>query len=159
MKKWFTALCASLIAAVFLLGGTVSDAQANPTFVKWKWVKYSVQTDKRFPKNDYRHTVIRVVIRYTNVSNDKIVTAFFKKATSLTAWIDNKSPFSAYAASTKVNKVELYPGQSYDLAYFLPVTKAHWNADVLAGYVSRVKGIKLTKTKLQHSFNASAKPL
>lgn len=79
MKTLFTTLCASLLAAFFLLGGTVSDASANPNYVKWKWVKYNIQADNKYSVNDYRHCVIKVVIRYTNVSNNKIVTALFKK--------------------------------------------------------------------------------
>ena len=60
MKKLFTVLCVSLIAAFFLFGGDVSDTQANPNYVKWKWVKYKVMVDNRYPMEDIRHCYVRV---------------------------------------------------------------------------------------------------
>ena len=79
MKKLFIALCASFIGAVFLFAGTAYNAQANPNFVKWTW-SWSRQANNNFPADDTRHANLKVVIKYTNVSNNRIITAFFKKS-------------------------------------------------------------------------------
>ena len=121
MKKLFVALYASLIAAVFLFGGTVSDAQANPNFVRWTW-SWSKQANNNFPVDDTRHANLKVVINYTNVSNNRIVTAIFKKSLAIQGRIPNWR-FNGSLFTNKVNKVELYPGQSVKLSYIVPVEK------------------------------------
>ena len=164
MKKLFVALCTSLIAAVFLFGGMVSDAQANPDYLKWKWVSYKVMENNKYPAGDKRHCFLRVWIQYTNVSNNKIVTALFKKFIGVAgAWNGGAGVFTASVSSNKVNKVELYPGASIKLHYDLQLIRLETR---LAGYGRLqdalklfIKENKISKTRMNHTFNAQAKPL
>lgn len=121
MKKLFATLCVTLIAAFFLFGVTVSDAKANPNFVQWTW-SWSKQANNKFPVDDTRHANVKVVVKYTNVSNNRIITAFFKKSLEIEGHIPNWR-FHASLFTDKVNKVELYPGQSIKLSYVVPVKK------------------------------------
>ena len=165
MKKSLTMLFMTVIAAAFLFCGMTTPAQANPPYVKWKWVGYTIQVNNNFPPNDFRHISFKVVIQYTNTSDDKIVTALFKKAIQVNGVGGGGATFSASATSNKVNKVELYPGQSIKLQYFLTVNKLyHTNAyyrdrprqDMIYYFIKNKKNMK---SRMSHTFGASAKPI
>ena len=159
MKKLFAALCASLIAAVFLFGGTPSDAQANPNLVRWTW-SWSRQANNNFPPDDTRHANMKVVVKYTNVSHNRIITAISKKSLQIEGHIPQWR-FNASLFTNKVNRVELYPGQSIKLSYIVPVEKnPRATREMMRNFV-RTFFNRNTRfnVSLKHYFNVSSVPL
>ena len=138
MKKKFAVLFTTLIAAALLFCGAIPQAQAAPVLT-WKVMKISPAVDKDHPSpKDKKHLNLHVSIQYRNVSNDQVVTAIFDKTiraegsvTYASSYVDNvyhsRGTFG-YSfkiddfRSTRVNKVELYPGQTIQLGYDLPLS-------------------------------------
>lgn len=138
MKKKFAVLFTILIAAAFLFCGLVPQAQAAPVLT-WKVEKFSHAVNKDHPGlKDKNHLRLHVSILYRNVSSDQIVTAIFDKTLKVEGSVKFASKFEndvthtrytfGYSIkiddfrSTRVNKVELYPGQTIVLHYDLPLS-------------------------------------
>ena len=126
---------------VMLMAALLCVSAPALAYPKWIGVKGKlsiVRNEKQKDKNANNYKQLKLVVTYKNNSRDKIITAIFNKTTSL-----NCSIYAVYipagyqyvkengevascnvkgAKSDKVNKCELYPGQSISLAYYFNVT-------------------------------------
>ncbi len=177
MKKKFAVLFTVLLAAAFLFCGVASQAQAAPVLT-WKVMKIYPEVDKDHPSvKDRKHVCLHVSILYKNVSSDQIVTAIFDKTMRAegsvkyaSSYVDNvyhtRGSFG-YSfkindfRSTRVNKVELYPGQSIQLGYSLPLSSVIKTDGYEATLEKFNKGhYKKIKAKVTgHTFRFSKKPI
>ena len=119
-----------LLTLLFLLGLALfltGEAEAKP-----KWMKSTISGPKLVKTGDNinygNYYSLRFSVKHTNDHPDgKIVTAIFDKTLKL--WnaeciIDQVVSKIDYThRSTKVNKMELYPGQSQTLTYSIPLDK------------------------------------
>ncbi len=177
MKKKFAVLFTVLLAAAFLFCGVASQAQAAPVLT-WKVEKFSHAVNKDHPGlKDKNHLLLRVYILYKNVSSDQIVTAIFDKTLKVEGsvkyasdYVDNvthtRSSFGYSVKidnfrSTRVNKVELYPGQTIVLHYDLPLSSVIKTDSYEATLEKFNKGhYKKMKYKVTgHTYRFSKKPI
>ena len=177
MKKKFAVLFTALIAAAFLFCGMVPQVQAAPVLT-WKAVKIYPEVNKEHPgMKDKKHFRLHVSILYKNASRDQIVTAIFDKTLKVEGKVQYQSRYennvthSRYTfgysvkiddfRSTRVNKVELYPGQTIQLGYDLPLSSAVKTNGYEATLENFNKGhYKKMKYKVTgHSFRISKKPI
>ena len=117
-----------LIGLVLFLGG---KAEAKPT-----WIKSTISAPKVVKTGDNinygNYYSLKFSVKHTNNHPDgKIVTAIFDKTLKLwDAECSIKytvSKINYTLRSSRVNKMELYPGQSYSLAYSIPLDKLFKN--------------------------------
>ena len=177
MKKKFAVLFTALIAAALLFCGALPQAQAAPVLT-WKVVDISPKVDKEHPGlKDKKHLYLHVSIQYRNVSKDQIVTAIFDKSIRAEGSVKYASDYVnnvthtrgsfGYSVkidnfrSTRVNKVELYPGQTIQLGYNLPLSSVIKTHGYEASLEKFNKGhYKKLKAKVTgHSYRISKKPI
>ncbi len=167
------------------------SAEANPSYSHPNWIKVSGNLSfVRNPKvNNIKHPdywQVQLTVTYKNNSNDKILTRLFKKdilvdfsmsAIDPTAYTLNAKRQKVYrkvtthvispkVSSTKVNKVELYPGQSTKLTYILPLKNLMSTLDKMMHIydVEKLnqnpsKIITFNFSKLRHGFLVKSVPI
>ena len=125
-----------------------------PKWIGWRWKSKII--------NDDGQKKFKIDITYTNKSKDKIIkcifnksiTFSFKQCTEVYAGGDitykgkHYSTLSnCHASSTfpKPNYCEIYPGDSYTLTYYMPLSRFNWKQKYS-------KNHKLMNYKLSHSF-------
>ena len=116
---------AVLLAFVAVFAG---EALARPDWVSCSYVPSLVVTGKDIQKADYYS--VKIVVNYTN--NNKqglVITKIFDKTLTFSAQVTNKTRFSMNKTSVKgaikspkVNDCEIYPGQTYSLTYYVPIS-------------------------------------
>ena len=176
MKKYFVALFATVITAAFLFSGMVSHAQAAPV-VQWRVVKIYPVVNKNHPSmKDKNHLNLHVSIQYKNVSRDQIITAIFDKALLVEGSAKFYSEYRpsqfhpkdtyGYAykyrlTSVKVNKMELYPGQSIQLGYEMPLSAFIKIKGVEASLIefNKIHYKKFIARVTGHTFKFSRRPI
>ena len=127
-SKFFAALLVCVLAALW-----AAPAWAYP---KWIGVRGKVSIERNEKQNDPNsgtYKRFRLIVTYTNNSKDKIIKAIFNKTINLTCdlHLKNGNKIAGYKTepthtSTKVNKCELWPGQSITLNYYLHLDISHW---------------------------------
>jgi hypothetical protein len=107
---------------LFVLLGA-GDALAKPQWLKCSFTPSIAITGKNPNAHDYYS--LKIVVRHANKSEDKIVKAIFDKKLEFSAVFNagNKNECEVVLKSTKVNKMELYPGQTIKLTYIVPLSK------------------------------------
>jgi hypothetical protein len=110
-------LAVMLLAVCALVFG--GEAAAKPSWLKTTWSSKIVVTGKDKTKGDYLS--VRISIKHTN-NGDEIITSFFNKTLKMVSTVKDYTSKGEYTLkSTKVNKAEVYPGQSYTLSYDIPL--------------------------------------
>ena len=131
MSKSFVKRSLSVVLLFAALLCVSAPALAYPKWVgvkgKWSIVRNESQKDPN--AKDYKK--IKVSVTYTNNSKDKIVTAIFNKTLGMSATLNiytdsfhyftDTATTKANIKSTKVSKMELYPGQSTSMYYLFPI--------------------------------------
>ncbi len=135
LKKLSAGFAAMLLAA-FCIFALSQDAFAKPD---WMQVKYSYPTlvfAKNKKNNQLGYLILKFTTTYINNNKEgKIVTAIFDKNMRVTydyCPYANKSASSCYKGSagwksSKVNKVEIYPGQKWTSTWTIPLDRMPGN--------------------------------
>ncbi|MBQ9527549.1 MAG: hypothetical protein IJR68_08055 [Fretibacterium sp.] len=160
MSKSFVKRSLSVVLLFAALLCVSAPALAYPKWVgvkgKWSIVRNESQKDPN--AKDYKK--IKVSVTYTNNSRDKIITAIFNKTLSMEGGLKVKwdgggrygaEPIKASIKSTRVSKMELYPGQSTSMYYLLPVNGTSHLRDF------NKYGADLGINKWWHDFQVSSK--
>ena len=161
MSKSFVKRSLSVVLLFAALLCLSAPAMARPNWIGIKG-KYSIvrnEKQKNPRAKDYKQ--IRFSVTYTNNSSDKIVTAIFNKTLSVSCtafykWLvynDSAGTIKASIKSTRVSKMELYPGQSTSMYYLLPINIQ--NADHLSHF--NKDGGSIKDIKWSHDFQVSSK--
>ena len=113
------ALKALFLFIFALLSLSAEEVAANPKWLPVDCTPYIVVTGKNPQASDYYS--LKIVVEHNNKSDNEIITAIFDKKLIFSAVFNGGYGASvecqAVIRSTKVNKVEIYPGQSVKLAY------------------------------------------
>lgn len=125
LKKLYACLAAMLLAVFCTFSSTQEAYAKKPDCMK---ITYSRPTLHVIGKDSEKpgYLGLRVGVTHKNISkNGEIVTAIFDKKLSITYNFSfnssGKNPISRTITSSKVTKVELYPGQSKTLYYMIPI--------------------------------------
>ena len=117
-----------MVFTIFGILAFSQEALATDTYPKWvkatfTWKIVKVGKDKKKPG----YYAIKIFMNHENNNkNGEIITAIFDKTVELSYRIPNCSSKSVFTSTIKdntVNKVEIYPGQSYKLTYLVPLKK------------------------------------
>ena len=132
-QKFFTAPLVCLLAALW-----AAPAWAYPDWISCKPTVRLVRNEKQTDPNSGTYKRFCLTVTYTNRSKDKIVEAIFNKTIDLTCDLYRKEGRNEIKAadyktepthkSTKVNKCELWPGQSMELNYYLQLDISSWRS-------------------------------
>lgn len=123
MKK-LRASFAVMVITIFGILAFSQEALASP-YPKWIKATYTwkiVKVGKN--KNKPGYYAIKIFMNHKNNNkNGKIITAIFDKTLELSYRIPScwSKSFSTTIKASKVNKVEIYPGQSHTLTYLVPL--------------------------------------
>jgi hypothetical protein len=117
----------AVLLAVFAVG-FAGEALARPDWISCSYTPSLVVTGKDASKSDYYS--VKIVVEYKNNSKQgKVITKIFDKTLTFSAGVSNpkfkmnKTSVKGTIKSSKVNDCgEIYPGQTYSLAYFIPVS-------------------------------------
>ena len=117
-------LLAAALAVFCILAIAQTSFARSPKWVEARITPSLVVIGK--DKNKPGYLGIKVVITHKNISKDgKIITAIYNKKLKLTAKVHagdiRGHAFSRKLVSSKVNKCEVYPGQSINLNYIIPI--------------------------------------
>ena len=122
-KFALTAVLLAVFVAMF-----AGEALAKPDWIGCSYTPSLVVTGKDAGKADYYS--VKIVVDYKNNNKQgKVVTKIFDKTLTLSAQINNprfkmnKSSATGTIKSSKVNDCQIYPGQTYSLAYFIPISQ------------------------------------
>lgn len=149
-KGWITmgkskialkALFLFIFAFLFL---SAEEVAARPQWLKVDCTPYIVVTGKNPQASDYYS--LKIVVEHINKSDNEIITAIFDKKLIFSALFNagySTSECTAVLRSTKVSKVEIYPGQSVKLAYQIRLDTFIKNVNWVPvnSYIAR-KGLK-----------------
>ena len=138
-KYWLTGV---LLLLFVLL--PVRQALATPQWLKCSFTPSIIVTGKNPNASDYYS--LNIMVKHLNKSDDKIITAIFDKQLIFSALFDGNHDkrYKIAMKFTKVNKMELYPGQIFNLAYAIRLDKIV-NHDDWKAYNRRVREYGLDK--------------
>ncbi len=127
-SKFFAVLLVCVLAGML---GAAAPAWAYPKWIGIKGKLSIERNDEQKDPNSGTYKRYRFIVTYTNNSKDKIVTAIFNKTINLTCDLHLKNGNKIAndkkgLTSTKVNKCELWPGQSISLHYYPLLDISHW---------------------------------
>ena len=112
-----------VLAGGMFLPGADARAADKPKWLGTKIVEWKlVRNEKVKGLHQLGYYNFYVKIRHTNNSSDRVVTALYDKKGTFTI-ITDTAKATLPLRSTKLNRVSLDPGQSYNLFYTLPITK------------------------------------
>ena len=148
LKKLYACLAAMLLAVFCTFSSTQEAYAKQPDCMKTTYSRPTLHIIGQ-DINKPGYLGLRVVVTHKNISkNGEVVRAIFDKKLRMTYnfffLYADKTPISRTVTSSKVTKVELYPGQSIDLSYMIPIDnkgKISWvwgkvNKDILEDYRS-----------------------
>jgi hypothetical protein len=132
MKSKFVSgalLIALLAVFTVMISGGAADAGGKPAWLKTSWTCSLVQTGKDSNKSDYYS--IKISVNHTNENSDeRVIKSIYKKSVAFSAtlgkilWVKQSGKAVKYTlTSEKVNDVDIWPGNSYSLVYYIPVNK------------------------------------
>lgn len=128
----FLMVFALVACLLFAVPGEALAAPSKPTWVETKIVSWKIVRNKNVTsQNDSGYYAVEVKIRHRNTSTDKIIKSFYDKVGTVTVKT-SITQLTGALRSTKVNRVSMDPGQSFDLLYTLPLTSrdggnTHWS--------------------------------
>ena len=166
MNKNFIKRSFSILLLITALLCFAAPSWARPNWVstnaKWSIVRNEKQNDPK--ANNYYY--LKASVTYTNNSEDKIILSIFGKTLNATGTVyywdkyntgNTAGTLNSSIKSTKVNNMNLYPGQSTSLYYLFPFNGklpylSAFNTNRKNGRKSGVRDIKWS-----HDFKVSTK--
>ena len=127
----------ALLTAFMLPAGNVFAAETpkwlGTKIVEWKLLKSGKSMGDMGAMNLF------VKIRHTNNSKDRVITAFYDKKGYFEIEGDSVE-VRARLQSSKVNRVNVDPGESFNLTYTLPITECLNNFNDISAMNHRLSG-------------------
>ena len=130
VKVKFTLIAVLLAVFVMAFAGEAL-AIKNPKWVKWSWVGSLVRNpDAKVPMTSGSYYLVKIVVTHTNNSDEQDIIAIYDKEVKFSATINTKltwgtpkynTKVSSTIKSNKVNEVNVWPGRSYALTYYIPL--------------------------------------
>ena len=121
------ALTAVLLAVFAVAFAGEALAAKNPDWVKWSWSTSLVRNDKVNDSSPDRYS-IKISVTHKNNSSNKDMIAIYDKTVTFSATIANVYTIAQYGkavkktiTSDKINEINVWPGKSYTLVFFIPV--------------------------------------
>ena len=166
------ALVAVLLTAFVVVFAGEAMAEKDPKWVTWSATGRIIRNpDKNIPITAGNYYVVEIQITYTNNSKDTDIIAFYDKYVKLTAttnqWFGNLpsgKPTWASVTSDKINKVEVWPGKSYSLVYYMDISNftkpgatgwSGFNREI--GNTKNAYSAYLKNRSVTHNFNVRTK--